>query len=488
MARPNAPNPDDHIANAAAADAEAPAQQINQPPPPQHGTADARNQQPAPARDNRQPRRLGRPSNATISGIAPALTLVANVPFYTVRRMNVNTFIPSSIAFYAMLNAMDTMMRTTHRFIQSNPVWCPWISQLYCGILFLVQTLRAQRELGTTTPSQEQYLDDFSRHYDLRNLMVPGPLVPFLQALVTCSSPFEWYNDIGPALPGSPGPHREFRLNNGLSRLLPNLPVIMDLLIQLSTREDDFADQASANSFIRELFGTAFTADNAIAHLLQTPGPQNDWRMTHTRLNEVRSQLSFFPFPPRLTTAAHYATLNSWANYTHLLGRDNRYYAWFPLVAQTMNVYSSHFRSSVPLSAINPTGLGASIPIWDYSANLGLTTALTRTTHGTAPNQTFSVAAQPLTSLPARGSHPDTTLEETPEQISALALVNVSFHQLPAAEGLTFPQDAETRQGPYWDLIAHFHRQSPTIDSLPGYGAVVANYYHSSLALSPAEH
>lgn len=165
------------------------------------GQADSRSAPVIPARQSKDPRKVGRATLAPHTvGLPPALTLVSNLVFYTNQNYTTSGYISSFLAAYHMLYEMDLRMLTTYRFMQSSPGWHPLISQLYICILYFIHVLRCQREAAMLDIAGLSFLREFETTFDLLNISVPGPHVPFFQAMNYCSGPFERLGDVSPGL------------------------------------------------------------------------------------------------------------------------------------------------------------------------------------------------------------------------------------------------------------------------------------------------
>lgn len=460
------------------------------PPAPAPGAAGVQQNIPAPARRDRAPRRDGlAPSTATVTGIPAMYSMVATAPFYTVQRKTISTFVPSFIAACVVINQMNFTMAYTHRFLTSAPAWSPFMTPLYIGILWIIQTLRAQREAGAINTEELQILEALEHLFDLRSLLVPGPLVPYLQALAAFCGPFERSGDVTPRLPTTyPTAASGYVFADGLHKLLPNIPFYMHMLTMENptfTASTDGTSEAAASGFanimkyfLHSIHSRTASNTGTTRHNLESPGSWMTAHFTEQQFNVSRSIRHHFGFPPQLDTSAD-GDMNSLAQFMRMYqpGDYTVFYNWFGNVASVMQRYCQFFRESVPLSAISPAGIASGLPVWNFAANANLVQSYT---HHNAVAATATTRGYPayfsvhhLTSLAATGHHVDESLEEITEQASSLAMVNVD---VVTHTTWTTPTNAHIRSGPVWNLEEV--RSSPQIDYANAIGQTISLHYH----------
>lgn len=462
-------------------------------PPPAQGQAGAAQNVPAPAQRNRAPRRDGLPpSTATIAGIPALYQLVANLPFHTVNRKTISTFVPSFIAICTVIHQMNFTMAYTHRFQQSAPAWIPPVTFLYIGVLFIIQTLRAQREVGDVSQEELWLLEGFEKMYNLQSLMIPGPLIPFFQALAAASGPFENLGDFTPRLPrtwtctAASG----YYLNNSLGALLPNIALYMDAILKPLPTFNDSTDAAGpkANAagyatkmkhFWNTVHSTTAAANSYASAGLHSPGAWSTISFTETQYANFSSFRDHFGFPPRLNmnSSGDITTLAQFLRFYPPGQSNTQFYPWFGNVSSLMQRYSQFFKESVPLSAIPPSATASGLPVWTMSHNPRLVTPFTFHHEVAATDTTIGYPAyyevHHLNSVAAKASHPDPNLLEVEEQNSAVAMINID---LVTSSGLTAPTNAHIRAGPIWNLPEV--RSSPEIDYVNSIGANLTQNYH----------
>jgi hypothetical protein len=463
------------------------------PPPNQGGSADARNVLPVASRNKKEPRKFATPSTATIASAPPLLLGVSNLPFYTNQKLETNTFVPCALVLFAILAELDQNMSTTHRFLQSAPNWIPLVSQAYLSVIFYVHIFRVAREANTISAEQFQFLTWFESVYDFRTLMIPGPLVPVFQALAFTSGPFEWIGNIAPSLNDASRAIRKdsYCPSSNLQFALPSVPLIVDQLqwflatFNITNGNEHFI----VDNFYSNLFGVDATNGSFGSYAMLSPNARFNVGVSAMQYRAFKAQANSFRFPPRLATSSQ-NTYMTWFEFFRFkpLGAVSDTYQWFSTIAGTMQRYCQFVRGSVPMSAVSLTGLGASTPVWTYSASTDLGNAPT-----IVPEQSFkdpsgnNVVQYPAhfsvprpSSLICDGEHFDPELEELAEQFSAATQVNVSFASIGSSLA---PTDAFMRSGTVWTLP--IIRESPSIDVLPTHGPLIMTHYHSDSRTMP---
>nr|WRQ19776.1 MAG: coat protein [Grapevine alphapartitivirus] len=443
---------------------------------PAPGAAGSAQNVPPPARRDRKPRRDGlAPSSATISGIPAIYSLVATAPFHTVQEKSNSLFIPSFIAAAVIIDSMNSQMAYTHRFLQSAPAWIPPVSFVYFGVLFVIQTLRASREISANDDSERWFLEGFTSNYDLRSLLIPGPLVPVFQALAACSGPIERLGDVSPQMPKHWTCQRvhSYMLSNDLSTILPDVPFYMDILNRISTHGADYTDQ-EMRTFHRSVMNQNAAVNAGSSLHFYSPGAWSHVSWSLAQLNAARSALSNFNFPPALDVTDTLAPdITDWTKFLRFYHVDGTFYPWFGNVAATMQRYCQFFSESVPLSAISPAGAAISIPVWNFAPHNRTFTHPFTFVPAIANGAPAHYTTTGLTSLACQGTHCDETLEEVAEQCSAIALVNVDLYT--SSRHPHAPTNQMLRSGPVWQLpIA---RRSPRIDYALGVSQSVTSHY-----------
>jgi hypothetical protein len=373
---------------------------------------------------------------------------------------------------------MDYAIGYTSKFLQNSPAWLPPMSQAYFGTLFLVQTLRAQRECGYLNEEEQFFLDGFEKTFDFRSLAIAGPAVPYFMSLNTFSGPNETIGDITPALP------RNISLTAANSYLegtlpwqlyLPNVPHYIDQLKLISSATADFT-QDTAHAIRTSIFSENAAAAAATAAHLQMPGGSYPLSYQLTHLNNARLALKNIPFPPRLSATT--GSITNWQRFLRFHHPTTRtgavtFHNWFAQVSTIMSRYAKYFRNSVSLNAIPPAGQPICALTFQYSATpAGLTPIYGA--HAFVDTAT-NVPAHWTTTTPGNflghGSHKDLTNEEINEQYALLTQVNADLSLV----GLNITTPVQS--GPYFTLPNV--RQSSALDLHNSIGPNIAQYYHT---------
>jgi hypothetical protein len=382
---------------------------------------------------------------------------------------------------------MNHLMSTTHRFLTGAYDWSPFLSLAYFGNLFLIQSLRALAVVQPLPQHEQWLLAGICDTIGLDTLMVPGPLVPFFQALAASSGPFEWLGNVAPSILGITNgcnQNVDFFLRNGLNRTLPNIPIYLDMIHRFRSIPADSTlatRQSILTTFYRSFFQVDVTdVDVAFIRALGLPARPFDT----TEFLPFVTGASNLDLPARLHRTG---TSTVDMNLSQFMGfydgpttANPNYASWFSQAAGIHARYAQFFKGSVPLSAITPSGIGSCLIKSTYAANPRLQN----------PYQWHAaVAAAPpvvaqrayftrleLTSLAIVSTHGDEKLEEIAEQCGILAAVNSDFE---TSSGMTSPLNVHQRSGDVWTLPDV--RRSPTVDIAPGvYARIIASYHEDT--------
>lgn len=101
---------------------------------------------------------------------------------------------------YTIIHYMDDLMRKSFYFKRQEDAWHPFISRIYFGILFYVQTLRAEHKVGTITSRHRRFLVKFLTDYPPETLTIPGPLVATFESLNASRPSNKLYGTVTPAI------------------------------------------------------------------------------------------------------------------------------------------------------------------------------------------------------------------------------------------------------------------------------------------------
>jgi hypothetical protein len=414
--------------------------------------------------------------------------MIATQSFYTVEQKSISRFVPSFIAITTMIHQMNFQMSFTHRFTQSTPGWLPPMTYLYISVLFIIQILRAQREVGIITAVELWLLESLEHTYDIKSLLIPGPLVPYFQALAAFAGPFENLGDVTPSLPwnwtcsaASLYMLGTTATNHDLSSIFPPIPFYMEMLNKIATHQGEFTTETMYQKFWKSTFGRAVTNNNTGKHPFYQPGAWTNVAFSTAQINNAKPILAHLGFPPALDYSTS-GDISNWLQFMRIEHTNGVRYNWFGPLSGIMSRYAMYWTNSVPLSAISPTGTGASLPIWRMAANnTNLVTPVTYHAAGTdAAAEPAYFSVHHLVSIKAYAEHSDSSLEEIEEQTSAIAMVNVSL----TGTGHAHTGNDGYRSGPVWDLPTV--RRSPFVDYVNSIPANLATHYHEDTRVKRA--
>jgi hypothetical protein len=328
------------------------------------------------------------------------------------------------------------------------------------------------------------FLDTCQTLFDYRSLLVPGPLVPFFQALAACSAPFSWFGDICPGMPSATELDmtalRGFAILTHWMRILPSPVFLIDCLRYHAGTTFNAQNPATGSSRIyHRIFGQDPATTQTGWNLL---GPSVVASIVSTT-QIVENSVAYWSTRTDLLPAAFTSNVTRLSNIAQFFGFQgsdgNDSLRWLQPVFAVMQTYCSFFRGSVPLASISPVGLGASIPRM-------LIASRTATRDWIYPNapptaDTSRLGRQPPAAFRTRAIHSDHTLPEVAEQYAQLTTINVDFSSISAQHGHTEINNDRIRAGPIWELTDQ--RQGMLIAPHHGYSQMVASHYHSSVSL-----
>jgi hypothetical protein len=205
--------------------------------------------------------------------------------------------------------------------------------------------------------------------------MIPGPLVPFFQALSVCNSGHPTLGDVTPVLPDltacTPGNHFNTNIYG-----VPNVLSLCDILARLSnatTAPPDNYDpvEHTAHSF----FGVPVPATNNghMRVIASTPGYLHGSRLVYhdlLRFHQARRRINM---PPSLdsvnVTSTGPATWPQFLRHSRFAGEPHSpfFRTWFASVATVMSEYSAYFSDCISLGDIPVASGAAPLTMSDYS-------------------------------------------------------------------------------------------------------------------------
>jgi hypothetical protein len=373
-------------------------------------------------------------------------------------------------------------MSNTHKFLQSNPAWLPIVTHIYISIICIATIIKSRIACRYGSPDENQLYEDLITYLGLDDLLVPGPLVPFLHCFASCSAAFDWIGDFMPGLPTVPEMLQpgDAHIEQQWLRLIPFPAVMLDQLIHFARDTNAYATFEWYRNIFSE--GTTAPTTNAPRNRL---GPQTVASL-YCRDSQFTSARTFWSAALPAGQYSRYTAANAagMLTFAQFLGfQDNAgtiRFTWFTNIVATMQNYAQFFNGSKPLKSISATGLGACIPRgipasstsvrnWLYPAAL--------------PGVVRSNTMVPIHSFPntlhIHFEHADHNLEEVAEQYALTCSINVDLSQNNAAQnGWNALLHPSQYSGSAWTMLAH--RSSPAQTVYHMYSQTVTSRYHQS--------
>ncbi|AGY36137.1 coat protein [Dill cryptic virus 1] len=480
IAQPNGPA----IPNVAAAAANPPPP--IQPAPPAPGAVQ---QAPAPApRRNRLPHGPVPTSSRTAVTSAPALLeLAAATPMYTEQRRATNFFVPDSQMLFHVLSICDQMMNSTERFLRSSPAWMPIVSQLYISVLWNVMILNVFVNSGYGS-AFSSFLSELYGVLRIDECMIPGPLVPFFQALAAVNGPFDWIGDIVPGLPNFSALWNEagFYANSNYARQVPIPALILDQLHYFSQYAIPANQQSTYATF--EWYRNVFQQGLGAMNRLNRIGPQLCGSLFTTQA-EYDAARNFWnaSLNTGITRANAAEGQPAFNNYRQLFGFESQLGAlqlnWFTSVSIAMNKYTQFFNGSVPLKSILPTGIGAVVIAGSPVNNPSTRTWIYPPDTSIEPFTTtrYPPRREIPDAMAIQFAHSDHELEEQAEQYAMLTHTNIKWHaNLTAQNNWTAITADGLYLGDYWNMMPY--RFFAPLHYKAQFAQIIASRYHQQAA------
>jgi len=404
---------------------------------------------------------------------------------YTDQRRQVNYFVPDACTLFHVLGICDNLMNTTHRFTQSTPGWLPIVSQLYISVLWLYQILTVYCSSGYGMQFAS-ILRDLNEILRIDECVIPGPLVPFFQALASVNGPFDWIGDIVSALPDFAALWNaaHWRTTDSFVRSVPIPAVLVDQLHYFAVWTVP-ANQTLYGNFewYRNVFSTAVGTGTTRYHRM-APTTTGSLYTTDAQSNSARSFWNpFFSTQTRNDNSAGNPTFNQIAQ---LFGFVNQHgqvtLDWFQHVTIIMHKYAQYFNGSTSIKSISPTGVGAVLVHARPQANQGTRNWLYP---AAIPGPFLSSRFNPLREIPSAVKldfqHSDHEIEEIAEQYAILTSTNVQWARNNATQhGMTAINVDHTHEGSYW--TAPSHRRADGINLKVQFAQLISHRYHQTTA------
>lgn len=272
------------------------------------------------------------------------------------RRPSVSTFLPTAFHYYEVIHYMDNLIGTNFYFERTGHLWHPFLSRMYFGALFYLQSRRASLHANHGSDDEKLRTRSLLQSFPPERLSVPGPLVPILQSIATCQTEHPDFGPIVPYIPPNVGPLTGTHAPSFDAALaLPNLPVLSGFLSKIIDAEEDaIPDFTNPTAFstaaAQSLNGTDYPANawtQDLRNALLQPG------MTHApeTTREIDATINESGLALRLPTFNDESHLRPTDAYFMLEDAT-----WFDTVIPTMATYCSFFKESTTLASCSPSG------------------------------------------------------------------------------------------------------------------------------------
>lgn len=287
------------------------------------------------------------------------LESVARLNLRSVPRDKVNKFIPDANHLFHTLGICDQLMSSCEQFTSNTFNWIPIVSHIYVSVLWLYQILKVYSDsgYGILYADTLRFLDETLR---IKECPVPGPLVPFFQAISSVSGATEFVGDTTPYVPDFYDLwSQDFHVRYQYARSIPIPAILLDQLHRFATWPIPDGENLYDNFlWYDNIFEQAAGAHSNLHHL----GPQTTASL-HTTEELLINAREFWN-----DALAHGITRTSaedipFDSPLQLFGfksqADRTQINWFQTITETMQDYCNHFSQTKPLGSISTIGIGS---------------------------------------------------------------------------------------------------------------------------------
>jgi hypothetical protein len=114
-----------------------------------------------------------------------------------------STFTPSPHIMYVIVHIMNNLLVDHFYFLRAAPNYHPALLRIYFGVIFVIQTLRAQHAANILeTSAQNEFLKRFLDAYPVDTLPIPAPLLHIFKSLCASKPEIPQLALVVPFLPG----------------------------------------------------------------------------------------------------------------------------------------------------------------------------------------------------------------------------------------------------------------------------------------------
>jgi hypothetical protein len=460
----------------------------------------------APAKKSYTPR-SGFPTTVTgPSGLSQMLSAVSDMTFSANTALRIpNYVVPNTTLLYQTLGLCDTQMSHTKRFTDANPDWHPFVSQLYLGVLIFYHTLKTQSTGNQISQEQRMFLEFLDNEFNISHTKIPGPLVPFFQALAACSGPNDHYGNVTFGIPSNLNATQAnfYLAQNRLNAVLPSIIMILDQFMRLINRFSPVGaapaqlTHAITDSHYLDIFGVNAVAGAVNEVAMKTPNARVEINISYAAMQGFFGTTNLWRSCLPFSVATNQSQYVNGANqnvlaFDQFLGfrgatnaTVNNTYGWFREVGRIMQPYSDFFRDSVSLGAINTSGIGSiyiESVFTDVPNNANLLTAApaVRDVRYQAPG-TMRYTIEALTDLEISYRTRETGLDLIAEQMGLLTAY-VTYWDVNNAVASVYPgpMTGNVIQGPIFDRPIEYLTRP--LQPLRYYANLISGYYHTPTA------
>jgi hypothetical protein len=346
---------------------------------------------------------------------------------------------------YYIVHLLNDQLVDNFYFKRNCNEYHPYILRLYFGIIFIIQSLRAMKEVGTLDSHQDEFLTRFLQTHGLESLTIPGPLLPLFKTITASSAEYQNYGKISPLIPVKlgPNPRSNMAIFDPIHFGLPNIPGIFALIAHLDSVMNGTAPIQPAKRWVPIDGTTAVTFNgHAYAHPPSGWSDNEAWSLVSPGLEfpcEASKELNIvfaerysdYEFPPVTGTD----DLSSLSDYLSMTASSS----WFNRVKEVAAMASLYCLGSGTLADCAPHSI---------SSNHVIVNRIAPATLPSRPVRMADPASRSPFSYRLRTS--DRQLPELSEIMAAAAQINILMYSThPHLNGMT---DAALRTGPYWDI------------------------------------
>jgi hypothetical protein len=398
--------------------------------------------------------RTGSSAPAPTTELNPILFATANFPYLPHNRLTTSTFVPCTQLLFAIAAHLDNIMCSTYSWTQSQPAWHPIITRVYIAFAVYYQILRAMRSARNIPMTYNNLLDHIISIIPAENMPIPGPLVPFFEAISSSATGLPGFSNVAPHISKVTTPKNSgFNLPDMYNLHLPNYHLLMTQLRFFVSDHNYIFRSDLAHTKVRLSDNDAVLDEQAIRRWRTAAAnpalrpPMNVPRRVAENFTAFGSTLS----PPAVFVSHE----NSQLSLEHLLylGHDDP--SFIARLTPIFVEYAKYFTNSKSLADCSPSGSAAG--------------QITGTLQNDVPTPVLGAetvydaltldAAVPAWDSTSQYSHPNLSLPEFFEHQAALVNINVN-DTLP---GRAFGIGTNTNLGPFWTLLPNY-RLSPLVD------------------------